>query len=86
MRKTRRKFIQKRQKENIENQKKNKRAGKFAKRIKEEEIDKCRSFEGLKRGVMNYDNERIIHAAQDEGILTNGLKTIFKLTTNNMNC
>ena len=81
-RKTRRKFVQKRQKENIEDWKKNKRAGKFAKRIEEEEIDKSRSFEWLKRGVMNYDNERIILAAQDEGLLTNGLKKIFKLTTN----
>ena len=79
-RKTRRKFVQKRQRENIEDWKKNKRAGKFAKHIEEKEIDKSRSFELLKRGVMNYDNERIILAAQDEGLLTNGLKKIFKLS------
>jgi len=81
-RKSRRKFVEKRQKENTEDWKKNKRAGAFAKRIDEAEIDKNRSFEWLKRGVLNYDNERIILAAQDEGLLTNGLKKIFKMTTN----
>ena len=79
-RKSRRSFVQKRQKENTEDWKKNKRAGRFAQRIDEEEIDKSRSLEWLKRGVLNYDSERIILAAQDEGLLTNGLKKIFKLT------
>ena len=37
-----------------EDWKKNKRAGKLAKLIKKEEIDKGRSFEWLKRGVMYY--------------------------------
>ena len=52
------------------------------KRLEEEEIDKSRSFEWLKRGVMNYDNKRIILAAQDEGLVTIGLKKTFKLTAN----
>ena len=82
-RKSRSKFVQGRQKENIRDWKNNKRAGRFAKRIEEEEIDKNGSFEWLKRGILNFDSERIILAAQDEGLLTNGLKKIFKLTDDN---
>ena len=80
-RKSKRKLVEKRQKENLEDWKKNKRAGVFAKRVQEEEIDRNKSFEWLKRGVLKFDNERIILAAQDSGLLTNGLKKIFKMTT-----
>ena len=81
-RKSRRKFMDRRQKQNQEDWKKNKRAGVFAKRVQELEIDQDKSFEWLKRGVLKFDNERIILAAQDEGLLTNGLKKIFKMTDN----
>ena len=81
-RKSRRKFVERRQKENQDDWKKNKRAGVFAKRVQELEIDQDKSFEWLKRGVLKFDNERIILAAQDEGLLTNGLKKIFKMTDN----
>ena len=81
-RKARRKFIQKRQELNMEDWKKNKRAGRFANRMEEQEVDKNKSFEWLKRGVLNFDGERVILAAQDDGLLTNTLKKIFKLTNN----
>lgn len=81
-RKTRRKFVQQRQDLNKEDWKKNKRAGRFANRMEEQEIDKNKSYEWLKRGVLNFDNERIILAAQDDGLLTNSLKKIMKLTNN----
>ena len=64
--------------ENQEDWKKNKRAGVFAKRVQELEIDQDKSFEWLKRGVLKFDNEKIILAAQDNGLLTNGLKKPFK--------
>ena len=44
-RKTQRKFIEKRQKENVDGWKRHKRAGTFANRIEEEEIDKNSSLE-----------------------------------------
>ena len=66
----------------MEDWKKNKRAGRFANRMAEQEIDKNKSYEWLKRGVLNFDSERIILAAQDDGLYTNGLKKIFKLTNN----
>ena len=31
---------------------------------------------------MNFENERVILSAQDEGLITNGVKKIFKFTTN----
>ena len=80
--KTRRKVVIKRQKQNTNDWKNNKRAGHFAKRMDEKEIDKEKSYEWLKRGVLNFDSERIVLAAQDEGLYTNGLKKIFGLTTN----
>ena len=81
-RKSRRKFVQKRQMLNVKDWKDNKRAGRFAKRIEDEEIDRDRSFEWLKRGVLKFDGERIILTAQDGGLLTNYLKKLFKMTDN----
>ena len=81
-RKSRRKFVQKRQKGTNGDRKRNKRAVKFAKRFEEDEIDRSRFFKRLKRGVLNYNNEVIILETQDEGLLTNGLKKIFNITAN----
>ena len=53
-------------------------AGKFAKRIEEEEIDKGSTCEWLKRGIMNYDNEKIILVAHDGRLFTIGIRKIFK--------
>ena len=68
--KTSRKFVEKRFNEIVNDWIKNKSAGTFAKRIAEQEIDKNKYFKWLKRGVLNYDNDRIILAAQDGGLLT----------------
>ena len=59
---------------------KKKRAGRFANRMENQEFDEIKLFEWLKRGILNYDRERIILAAQDEVLLTNGLNKISKLT------
>ena len=53
---TRRKFVLERQKENLVDWKMNKKAGRFANRMEDQEIDENKSFEWLKWGILNYDN------------------------------
>ena len=54
--------------------KNNKRAGLFYKEIEKPYIDKKGSFTWLQNGILTYNEERLIIAAQDQGIMTNGLK------------
>ena len=63
-----------------ENWKNNKRAGLFYKEIEKPYIDKKGSFTWLQNGILTYNEERLIIAAQDQGIMTNGLKKVCKLT------
>ena len=60
--------------------KNNKRAGLFYKEIEKPYIDRKGSFTWLQNGILTYNEERLIIAAQDQGIMTNGLKKVCKLT------
>lgn len=78
-RRTRRKLIQKHQEMRVNNWKNSRRAGMFGELLDKDFINKDGSLEWLRRGVLNYDGERIILAAQDQGLYTNGLKKVLGL-------
>ena len=62
--------------------KNNKRAGAFYTEIEKPYIDKKGSFQWLQNGILTFNEERLVIAAQDCGIMTNGLKKVCKLTDN----
>ena len=43
-------------------------------------IDKDKSYKWLKKGRLGYENEKIILAAQDQGLMTNGFKKMAGLS------
>ena len=51
-----------------------KRAGYFFEESQKSYIDKKGSFQWLQNGELTYDEERLILAAQDQGLMTNGFK------------
>lgn len=57
-----------------------KRAGLFPKELEKPYIDKQTSLNWLKKGRLKFDDERLIIAAQDQGLMTNGFKKMAKLT------
>ena len=59
-----------------------KRAGLFPKEIDKPYIDKEESFKWLRKGKLGYDNEKVILAAQDQGLMTNGFKKMAGLSQN----
>ena len=76
----RRKFIEQQQDEGVDRWRCSKRAGPFAVLMKNENIDERSSYEWLRRGILRYDSERIILAAQDQGLYTNAFKKVLRLT------
>ena len=58
-----------------------KRAGKFLEELNKEYIDKKQSLEWLRKGVLKYDAEKIIVAAQDQGLMTKGFMKMAKLSS-----
>ena len=62
--------------------KEHKRAGKFPEELDKPYIDKKASLSWLKKGSLGFDGERIILAAQDQGLLTNGFKKMAKISNN----
>ena len=50
----------------------NKRAGLFFEETEKSYIDKKGSFQWIQNGEMRYDEERLLFAAQDQGLTTNG--------------
>jgi hypothetical protein len=80
--KRRKKYINQQQHEGAERWLKSRRAGPFAELMKNENIDEKASFEWLRRGILQYDGERIILAAQDQGLYTNAFKKVMGLTQN----
>ena len=50
--------------------KNHKRAGLFPKELEKSYIDKEESLKWLKKGRLGFDNEKIILAAQDQGLIT----------------
>ena len=79
-RSSRKKMVSAHQDGRVGNWRRSKRAGPFRTLIEKDIIDKEGSFEWLKRGALNYDGERIILAAQDQGLYTNGVKKLLGLT------
>ena len=59
-----------------------KRAGKFPEELDKPYSDKNASLSWLKKGSMCFDGERIILAAQDQGLLNNGFKKMTRMQTN----
>ena len=59
-----------------------KRAGKIPEELDKPYIDKEASLSWLKRGSLGFDGERIIIAAQDQGLLTNGFKKMANISNN----
>ena len=45
-------------------------------------LSKEKSFKWLKKGKLGYENEKIILAAQDQGLMTNGFKKMAKISQN----
>ena len=60
--------------------KENKRAGMFYQEIQKSYIDQKGSFLWLQNGALTFNEERLLVSAQDQGIMTNGLKKVCKLT------
>ena len=57
-----------------------KRAGLFPKEMDKPYIDKEESYKWLKKGRLGYENEKVILAAQDQGLMTNGFKKMAGLS------
>ena len=51
-----------------------KRAGRFHEEIQKEYIDQKGSLQWIQNGELKFDEERLIIAAQDQGLMTNGFK------------
>ena len=66
--------------ERIECWRKNKRAGKFQEELDKCYIDKQASLKWLKDGRLGYNDERVILAAQDQALMTNGFKKMAGLS------
>ena len=60
--------------------KNNKRAGIFYQETQKNYIDQKGSFLWLQNGTLAYNEERLVLAAQDMGIMTNGLRKVCGLT------
>ena len=60
----------------------NKRAGRFMEELNQTYIDKEASLQWLKSGKLSFDEERILIAGQDQGLLTNGFKKMAGLQKN----
>ena len=50
----------------------NKRAGNFYEETQKSYIDQKGSFQWIQNGELKYDEERLLFAAQDQGLMTNG--------------
>ena len=59
---------------------KNKRAGKLQEELDKCYIDKQVSLKWLKDGRLGYNDERVIMAAQDQALMTNGFKKMAGLS------
>ena len=80
-RKTRAKYTNQWQKQIEIEWKDQKRAAPFYEELNQDYIDKEKSIEWLKKGVLKYDQERLIIAAQDQGLMTRAFMKLAKLTS-----
>ena len=66
----------------IEEWREHKRAGKFHEELDKSYIDKKGSLQWLQDGKIGFDGERMLVAAQDQGLLTNGFKKMAGISNN----
>ena len=82
-RKSREKYTKAFQKRNLGEWAEQQRAKYFLEELSQEYIDKEGSLDWLKRGALHYDQERVIMAAQDQGLMTNAFKKMAGLSSDN---
>ena len=82
-RKSRKKCTKTFQRRNLKEWSEHQRAKYFLEELSQEYIDKEGSLDWLKRGALHYDQERIIMAAQNQGLLTNAFKKMAGLSNDN---
>ena len=58
----------------------NKRAGRFYEEAQKSYIDQKGSFQWLQNGELKYDEERLLLAAQDQGLMTNAFKKMIGIS------
>ena len=81
-RKTRAKYTKREETLRAERWLQHQRAGKFKEELEKEYIDKDGSLQWLNNGAQRYDGERIIVAAQDQGLVTNSFKKLVGMSQN----
>ena len=79
-RKTRKNYMKKVMESYEQDWENNERAGKMKIELDKEHVDKEGSLKWLRRGVLNYDGERIMMAAQDQGLVTRATLHLFDNT------
>ena len=80
--KSRQKFMKEVHDENQLKWKQHARAGKFLKELEKPYISTEASLDWIKKGRLRFDAERMIIAAQDQGLVTNGFKKMAGMTNN----
>ena len=60
----------------------NKRAGRFYEETQKNYIDQKGNFQWLQNGELKYDEERLLLAAQDQGLMTNAFKKMIGISQN----
>ena len=78
-RKARKKYTQDWQKVVETEWREHKRAGRYIEELNKVYIDKPQSLEWLRKGMLAYDAEKLIVAAQDQGLMTKGFMKMAKL-------
>ena len=73
-------YMQSERSKKRERWKNNKRAGLFFQETQKNYIDQKGSFLWLQNGILTFNEERLMMAAQDQGLMTNGLKKVCGLT------
>ena len=64
----------------------NKRAGKFYEELNKNYIDQVGSVQWIQNGEFTFDEERLLIAAQDQGLMTNGFKKMCGIQDNDKIC
>ena len=82
-RKSRKMFVKTLQEDKQKEWAEQQRAKYFLEEISKDFIDKEGSLDWLKNGTLHYDQERIIMAAQDQGLMTNAFKKMSGLSSDN---
>jgi len=74
-------YIEGERKRKRERWRNNQRAGKFYEETRKCYIDQEGTFQWMKNGQLGFDEERVVVAAQDQGLMTNGFKKMCGITS-----